>query len=85
MNNSLTAGGIRKISEKTFNLAQHVYRQLCSYKHSTGIPVAKVYCKSDFSDILLQGGIVNFNLVRPDGSVVGYNEVLTQLVNRENY
>ena len=44
-------------------------------RHGNGRPVCVLYCDSDFNDPSIQGGIVNFNLLRQDGRFVGYSEV----------
>lgn len=63
------------ISRHTFNLAQYVYRYLLRLHHTNGSPVAMMYHDTDFEDRNLQGGIVNFNLLRMNGEYVGYAEV----------
>ncbi|XP_030766753.1 molybdenum cofactor sulfurase 3-like [Sitophilus oryzae] len=64
------------ISKHTFALAKHVYNTMTSMKHYNGSTVAVLYHDSEFQDRNVQGGIVNFNLKRPDGKYVGYAEVL---------
>lgn len=65
------------ISKHTFSLAQFVYRNLATLHHSNGKPVVVFYHDSAFNDITLQGGTVNFNLLRDDGEYVGNAEVST--------
>ncbi len=43
--------------------------------HANGRAVCLFYCDTDFNDPTSQGGIVNFNLLRPNGEFVGYSEV----------
>lgn len=38
-----------------------------------------LYCDTDYEDPSSQGAIVNFNILRADGSFVGYSEVCNQL------
>ncbi|XP_060524505.1 molybdenum cofactor sulfurase 3 isoform X2 [Cylas formicarius] len=64
------------ISQHTFHLARYLYFQLVSLHHCNGAPVAKLYHETGFEDRSYQGGIVNFNLRRPSGHIVGYAEVL---------
>ncbi|KAK5644280.1 hypothetical protein RI129_008125 [Pyrocoelia pectoralis] len=64
------------ISCHTFSLARYVYSNLKLLRHSNRKPVAVLYHDSDFDSINSQGGIVNFNLLRPSGEYVGYAEVL---------
>lgn len=66
------------ISKHTFSLAQYVFRNLTSLHHSNGQPVAVLYHDSHFEDRNVQGGIVNFNLLRADGQYVGYAEVFVR-------
>lgn len=63
------------ISIHTFSLAQYVFKTLASLHHSNGKPVVVLYHDSQFEDRGVQGGIVNFNLLRADGQYVGYAEV----------
>lgn len=63
------------ISKHTFSLAKYVYMNLAILHHYNGNPVAIFYHDSTFEDRNIQGGIVNFNLLRSDGKPVGYAEV----------
>ncbi|XP_018567860.1 molybdenum cofactor sulfurase 3 isoform X2 [Anoplophora glabripennis] len=63
------------ISQHTFSLAQYVYRNLLLMHHSNGNPVVVLYHDTVFSNRDHQGGIVNFNLLRPNGDFIGYSEV----------
>ncbi|KAG7294963.1 hypothetical protein JYU34_022637 [Plutella xylostella] len=62
------------ISHHTFYLAKDLYDQLKGLKHKNGTKAAVLYMDSDFSDVTKQGGIVTFNIVRDDGTYIGYNE-----------
>lgn len=66
---------MERISEHTFNLAQLAYQRMTSLRHSNGQPLAVLYTKTDYTDRMKQGGIVTFNLLRADGSYIGYSEV----------
>ncbi|CAH0729350.1 unnamed protein product, partial [Brenthis ino] len=62
------------ISFHTFYLAKDLYEQLSNLKHENGRHAAVLYMDSDFTDIKIQGGILAFNLVRENGSYIGYAE-----------
>ncbi|KAL5009872.1 hypothetical protein ScPMuIL_012177 [Solemya velum] len=68
-------GGMKRISEHTFCLAQYFHHQLSDLQHSNGTPLASLYCHDGFEHISTQGAIVNFNLKRSDGSYIGFAEV----------
>ncbi|GBP35278.1 Molybdenum cofactor sulfurase [Eumeta japonica] len=63
------------ISYHTFYLAKDLYEQLKSLHHKNGRPAAILYMDSGFEDIKTQAGIVTFNVVRADGTYIGYAEV----------
>jgi molybdenum cofactor sulfurtransferase len=62
-------------------LTKRLYTYLLNKKHGNGKPIAKIYgwnhIKLDDNTGLFaqQGDIVNFNLLRDDGSFVGFVEV----------
>ncbi|CAG4992626.1 unnamed protein product [Parnassius apollo] len=62
------------IAYHTYNLAKDLYNQLKELHHPNGNKAAILYMDSDFLDIKTQGGIVTFNLLRDDGSYIGYME-----------
>ncbi|VEN56244.1 unnamed protein product [Callosobruchus maculatus] len=64
------------ISKHVFSLAQYTYRNLIMMHHANGQPVAELYHDTVFDNRSHQGGIVNFNLLRPNGEYIGYSEVL---------
>ena len=66
-------GGMSGIAEHTFKLAQIFYQRLEALLHANGVPLAEIYCAYGYNDISKQGGIVNFNLLRNDGSHFGFN------------
>ena len=55
--------------------SRYVHSSLSHLHHFNGRLVCTLYSHGDFTDHSEQGPIVNFNLVRPDGRVVGYSEV----------
>ncbi|XP_071443407.1 molybdenum cofactor sulfurase 3 isoform X2 [Hetaerina americana] len=73
---SKLVGNMANVTIHTFNLARYFYSTLISMHHSNGKPVAKVYCDTDYDNMDTQGNIVNFNLLRANGSYIGYAEVL---------
>ena len=54
---------------------RHVHHSMLGMRHGNGRPVCVLYCDTDYEDPTSQGAIVNFNLLRADGSFVGYSEV----------
>ncbi|KAJ8966191.1 hypothetical protein NQ317_015411, partial [Molorchus minor] len=64
------------ISQHTFSLAQYVYRNLLVLHHYNGSRAVILYQDTTFEDRNHQGGIINFNLLRPNGEYIGYSEVL---------
>ena len=63
------------ISHHTFHLAQYTYNKMAAMRHSNGRPVCLLYHQEGLINQAEQGGVVTFNVVRPDGSFVGYSEV----------
>lgn len=68
------------ISYHTYYLAKDLYYQLKELHHLNGNRAAVTYMDTDFSDIKKQGGVVTFNLLREDGSYIGYAEVRNILI-----
>ena len=77
---NFVSGGMARISNHTFNLAQFFYNALSSLSHGNGSPVVVVYSVGQYTNIQTQGGIVNFNLLRSSGEYVGFAEVCTLAV-----
>lgn len=65
-----------KISKKVFDLARKLHDKLLRLHHSNGKPMAVIYRDTDYTDVNIQGGVVNFNLCRSNGEYIGYLEVL---------
>ncbi|KAL8446471.1 hypothetical protein Emed_004925 [Eimeria media] len=67
-----TALGMDKIERHVAALTRHLFRSLKALRHRNGAPFALVYWsrKEDPS-----GGVVAFNLLKPDGSFVPFGEV----------
>lgn len=68
------------IAYHTFYLAADLHNQLNELQHPNGNKAVVLYMDSDFSDIKTQGAVVTFNLLREDGSYVGYVEVILILI-----
>ena len=67
-------GGIKGISQHTFNLARYAFYQLSSLKHFNGTNVVQTYNETAYDDIQTQGGILNFNILSTSGFTVGYSD-----------
>ncbi|KAJ6623591.1 Molybdenum cofactor sulfurase 3 [Pseudolycoriella hygida] len=63
-----------RISRHCFNLAKYLFESLKEMKYSNGQAVVKLYHDTEFESMENQGGIVNFNLLHPDGSFIGFAE-----------
>lgn len=63
------------ISKHTYYLAKYTFRNLATIHHYNGKPLAVFYHDSAFENSDFQGGIVNFNLLRPNGEYFGYAKV----------
>lgn len=66
---------MERISQHCFNLSKYLYESLKELKYSNGRDVIHFYHDTDFSTICDQGGIVNFNVLYPNGSFVGFSQV----------
>ncbi|XP_026755400.2 molybdenum cofactor sulfurase [Galleria mellonella] len=62
------------ISHHTYSLAKDLYHQLGKLHHENGNKAVITYMDTDFTDISKQGAIVTFNLLREDGTYIGYSE-----------
>ncbi|XP_035791000.1 molybdenum cofactor sulfurase-like [Anopheles albimanus] len=76
---------IERISQHTFQLAQHCYRQLQQLEHANGSKVIELYHDTAYSDGRSQGPIVNFNVLNDDGGYVGFAEVACMASNHGIY
>ena len=65
------------ISHHTAQLGKTLYEGLSTMKHSNGAPAVVIYKDESavYGDPSLQGATVAFNVLRADGSFVGYEEV----------
>eukprot|EP00753_Platysulcus_tardus_P021037 PLAT8594.1.p1 GENE.PLAT8594.1~~PLAT8594.1.p1 ORF type:complete len:800 (-),score=345.06 PLAT8594.1:852-3251(-) len=71
----LTELRMEAVQEHTFTLIALLYSSMCDLRHYNGAPVCQVYGKHDACDPEAQGGVLMLNLLRADGSYVGYAEV----------
>jgi len=67
--------GMENIQQHVWSVTRRLYEGLSSLRHSTGTPVVKIYGEHERDDPALQGGILAFNLLNPDGSYIGYTEI----------
>ncbi|NXE27500.1 MOCOS sulfurase, partial [Ardeotis kori] len=68
-------GGMEKIKQHTFALAQYTYTVLSTLKYANGAPVVRIYSDTDFSNPDVQGPIINFNVLDENGDVIGFSQV----------
>lgn len=76
------------ISRHTAFLGKRLYDSLCSLRHSTGIPVCKIYMGTEslYGDSTTQGATVAFNVVDADGKYIPFTSVVEKLADeREIY
>uniref|UniRef100_A0A1I8N1B6 Molybdenum cofactor sulfurase n=1 Tax=Musca domestica TaxID=7370 RepID=A0A1I8N1B6_MUSDO len=66
---------IERISCHVFQLAQYAYRKLSTLRHSNGQPLLQFYNHNGYEDKQYQGGVLTFNILRKDGSYIGFAEV----------
>ena len=73
------SGSPAAISNHSYKLARLVYTRLSSWRHSNGQCLTELYHGNgdSFMSSKTQGPIVNFNLLRADGSYVGFTQVTT--------
>ncbi|KAF0291015.1 Molybdenum cofactor sulfurase [Amphibalanus amphitrite] len=67
-------GSMSAVSSHVFGLARYTYRHLAELRHGSGAPVARLYADTEYDSAVTQGGIVAFNLLRPDGEFFGSTE-----------
>ena len=66
---------IMLICVHTYMYYRYVYELLLKMRYSNGSKVCRLYCETGFENLSVQGPIINFNLVKPDGQVIGYSVV----------
>lgn len=67
-------GDISPITNHVWSLTHYLYEEMSAMKHSNGAPVFRIYGKHAEGS-KYQGGIINFNVLYPDGSYMGYHDV----------
>lgn len=66
-------GGISKIQAHVESLRKWLYQRMASLRHSSGEPMMKIFGKHHVEHPeKVQGGILNFELLKPDGSPYSY-------------
>lgn len=70
-------GSMSEVSLFTHTLTQIALYELQTMRHSNGSPLVCLYHhQHPLHDIRQQGPIVNFNLLKDDGSFIGFSEVV---------
>lgn len=64
-----------KDSDRIFEMAQYTYRYLKHLYYPNQRKAVQLYHDNDYSSSNNQGNIVNFNILRNDGTFYGYSEV----------
>eukprot|EP00210_Caulerpa_lentillifera_P000805 g779.t1 len=66
-------GGMMRIQQHVTSLTEWLYRRLNSLQHSNGRPLVKIFGKHGAPNSRdVQGGILNFELLGPNGKVLSY-------------
>lgn len=66
---------MENVQQHTFTLARYTYTALRALRYPSGAPVVRIYSDSEFCSPEVQGPVINFNVLDPDGRVVGYSQV----------
>jgi molybdenum cofactor sulfurtransferase len=75
------------ISMHTAQLGRKLYEGLSKMTHSNGTPVARIYKDENaiYGDPTVQGATIAFNVQRPDGTLIGFEEVEEAADERQIY
>ncbi|XP_029711379.1 molybdenum cofactor sulfurase 2 [Aedes albopictus] len=65
---------MERISKHVFNLAKYCYRRLATLQHANGKKAILFYTDTRYETRDRQGGIVTFNVLKDDGSHLGFSE-----------
>ena len=65
---------MNNVSMHTFRLAKYLYEKLVCFKYKNGQNMVEIYASNEYQNSDLQGGIVNFNILHPDGTHFGFTE-----------
>eukprot|EP00892_Ulva_mutabilis_P009776 jgi/Ulvmu1/7170/UM034_0078.1 len=69
-------GGVNAIQAHVHALTRHLFTRLDGLRHSNGAPLVQIFGKHRHpAPEAVQGGIVNFEVLAPDGAVRSYREV----------
>lgn len=63
------------VSCHTFALASHTYGEMKKLRYTNGQDVVELYHSNEFESQEVQGPIINFNVLKVDGSHVGFSQV----------
>ncbi|KXT15792.1 hypothetical protein AC579_6256 [Pseudocercospora musae] len=65
------------ISHHTAQLGRRLFEGLSAMKHANGLPLARIYKDENavYGDPSVQGATIAFNIQRPDGTLVGFEDV----------
>ncbi|XP_058443499.1 molybdenum cofactor sulfurase 2-like isoform X2 [Malaya genurostris] len=74
-----------RVSKHVFNMAKYCYGKLGALEHSNGLKAIRFYMDTEFESRESQGGMVNFNVLREDGSYVGFAEFAQLARGKEIY
>ncbi|KAH0794624.1 molybdenum cofactor sulfurase [Histomonas meleagridis] len=73
---SIKAIGIENVNKHVWRLTQRLYNGLDKMLHSTNVKACQIYGNHELKNSDLQGGIVAFNIKKPDDDYVGYAAVI---------
>lgn len=67
---------MRYISQHTTKLSKNLFDCLRSLTHNNGLPVCRIYNELPicYGDATLQGAAIAFNILRGDGTMIGYED-----------
>lgn len=69
-------GGVPAIQSHVHALTRHLFTRLAAMRHATGKPLVQIFGKHRHpAPEEVQGGIVNFEVLDPEGEVRSYREV----------
>lgn len=64
------------MQDHVYTLTRHLYTRLAALTHSNGAPLVKVFGKHTHQHPrVVQGGIVNFEVLSPSGDPISYRTV----------
>ena len=81
MFDSIEELGIDNIEKHVYSLTRYLYTTLRDMKHSNGQPMFEIYGLHDQQNGIHNGGIVSLNILKYDGSYLGYYQAQTDFTN----